>query len=144
MTRTKLAVRIVTLAVLLASLVGPTLATPAQAAPLLQTVAFSGQELLGRPTDSSIMITIVPYATIEVYYEYGTSSGAYTGQTITATAAGGQAHKTTISGLSANTKYYYRMQYRTPGGSGGAGGTLILDAARPAPALRSPSPPTRM
>ena len=117
MTRTKLAVRIVTLAVLLASLVGPTLATPAQAAPLLQTVAFSGQELLGRPTDSSILITIVPDATIEVYYEYGTSPGAYTGQTTTATAAGGQAHKTTITGLSANTKYYYRMQYRTPGGS---------------------------
>ncbi len=117
MSRIKFAVRLLTLAALLTSLVGPLTATPVQAAPLLQTVAFSGQELLGRPTANSILITIVPDATIEVYYEYGTSPGAYTGQTTTATATGGQAHKTTITGLSGNTKYYYRMQYRTPGGS---------------------------
>jgi len=117
MSRIKLAVRILTLAALLASVIGPLTVTPAQASPLLQTVAFTGQELLGRPTDSSILLTIVPDATIEVYYEYGTSPGAYIGQTSPATAAGGQAHKTTITGLSANTKYYYRMQYRTSGGS---------------------------
>ncbi len=80
-------------------------------------ITFSGAELLGRPTDSSAMITIVPQATIEYYYEYGTSSGVYTGQTDTANAPGGQAHKTVISGLEGNTQYYYRMQYRTPGDS---------------------------
>ena len=51
-------------------------------------ITLAGKELLGRPTDSSITITIVPDSTIEYYYEYGTSSGVYTGQTGTATATG--------------------------------------------------------
>jgi hypothetical protein len=41
--------------------------TPAQAAPMQQT-AFSGEELLGRPTDTSITINIVPAVNIELYY----------------------------------------------------------------------------
>ena len=42
---------------------------------LASEITFTGQELLGRPTDSSVMITIVPDVTIEYYYEYGTTSG---------------------------------------------------------------------
>ena len=36
-------------------------------------VNFTGEELLGRPTDSSITVNIVPDSTIAYYYVYGTS-----------------------------------------------------------------------
>ena len=62
--------RLFVLLVFLLSLFGST-ATRVQAT----TVTFSGEELLGKPTDSSITINIVPDATIEYYYEYGTSQG---------------------------------------------------------------------
>jgi phosphodiesterase/alkaline phosphatase D-like protein len=82
-----------------------------------QTITFTGSELLGKPTSSSVTVNVVPASTIELYYQYGTSPGVYTAQTVTTTATGGQPHEAVISGLSANTRYYYRMQYRTSGGS---------------------------
>jgi hypothetical protein len=80
-------------------------------------ITFAGPELVGRPTDTSITINIVPDATIEYYYEYGTASGVYTAQTSLATAPGGQPHEIIISGLQPNTRYYYRMRYHAPGDS---------------------------
>jgi predicted phosphodiesterase len=83
-----------------------------------QTITFSGPELLGCPTNNSIIINIIPDADIELYYEYGTSEGGpYDASTSTTSATGGQPHEVAITGLDANTRYYYRMQYRTPGGS---------------------------
>ena len=79
------------------------------------SISFTGEELLGCPTDSSITINIIPGSTIEYRYQYGTSPGSYTGTTSTYTATGGEPHEVVISGLSANTKYYYRMQYHLPG-----------------------------
>ena len=40
-----------------------------------QTITFTGEELIGKPTDHSIAINIIPASTIEVFYEYGTSPG---------------------------------------------------------------------
>jgi hypothetical protein len=74
-------------------------------------VSFSGGELLGKPTDTSITINIVPDAAIEYYYEYGTSPGTYTHETPPLTAPAGEAHEVVISGLSPNTRYYYHMIY---------------------------------
>jgi uncharacterized repeat protein (TIGR02543 family) len=90
---------------------------PARAAPLRQGVeiTFTGEELLGKPANTSITINIVPDQTIEYYYEHGTSPGVYTVQTPSVTATGGQPHEVLVSGLLANTRYYYRMQYRVPG-----------------------------
>ncbi len=79
------------------------------------TITFTAEELLGKPTDSSVTINIVPDATIEYHYQYGTSPGAYTAQTPDVTAAAGQPHEVTIGGLTANTQYYYRMRYHLPG-----------------------------
>lgn len=76
-----------------------------------QTITFSGAELLGRATDTSITIKIVPDSAIQYYYQYGVSSGVYSGQTATITAAAAEASSTVISGLTPNTHYYYRMQY---------------------------------
>jgi uncharacterized repeat protein (TIGR02543 family) len=85
---------------------------PAKAA---SPITFSGQELLGRPTDSSITINIVPDEDIDYYYEYGTSTGVYTGQTTIESAAGGEPSEIIISGLQANTQYFYQMKYHAPG-----------------------------
>jgi hypothetical protein len=78
-------------------------------------ITFTGEELLGKPTNNSITINIVPNATIEYHYQYGTSPGSYSMQTPDYTATGGQPHEIVISGLTANTRYYYRMQYHAPG-----------------------------
>ncbi len=79
------------------------------------SITFTGEELLGKPTDTSITINIVPASTIEYHYQYGTTSGVYTGQTSNQTATGGQPHEIVITGLTPNTQYYYRMQYHAPG-----------------------------
>ncbi len=78
-------------------------------------ISFAGEELLGKPTNASIAINIVPNTTIEYHYQYGTAPGSYTGQTSNHTATGGQPHEVTIPGLNSDTKYYYRMRYHLPG-----------------------------
>ena len=76
------------------------------------TVTFEGGELLGKPTNNSVTINIVPASAIEYYYEYGTSQGGpYPYSTTPKTAAGGQPDEAAITGLNSNTRYYYRMIY---------------------------------
>ena len=102
-------------ALILSLLLPLTLAAPAtvQAA---TTITFTGGEVLGKPTDTSITINIVPAATIEYYYEYGTAPGDYDWDTLPAVqAVGGQPHEIVIGGLTPNTRYYYRMRYHAPG-----------------------------
>ena len=79
------------------------------------SITFTAEELLGKPADDSITINILPATTIEYHYQYGLSAGANTWQTDNQTATGGQPHEVTITGLSANTQYYYRMRYHLPG-----------------------------
>jgi VCBS repeat-containing protein len=79
-------------------------------------VTFSGKELLGRPTDTSITINVIPDSTIDLFYEYGTTPGVYTAQTSVIAASGGSPNEIVISGLMPDTRYYYRMQYQEPGG----------------------------
>ena len=106
--------RLLIILVLLLSLVG-TFAASVQAD--TTPITFTGAELLGRPTDTSISVSIVPDAAISLYYEYGTTPGVYTGQTATVSAPAGQPTVVVISGLTANAEYYYRMQYSTDGGT---------------------------
>ena len=80
-------------------------------------ISFTGEEFLGRPTDSSITIKVVPDETADIYYEYGTTSGSYGPPTPTLTATAGEPHEVVIDSLSSNTRYYYRMQYSTDSGS---------------------------
>ena len=82
-------------------------ATPVQA----RVVDFTLGELLGKPTDSSVTVNFEPGETINVFVEYGTAPGVYTGTTTTVVAPGGS--PTEISGLSGNTQYYYRLVYET-------------------------------
>jgi Calcineurin-like phosphoesterase len=79
------------------------------------SISFTGGELLGKPTNNSITVNIVPDSNIEYHYQYGTSSGVYTGQTSNSTAPANQPSEIVISGLAPNTRYYYRMRYHAPG-----------------------------
>ena len=97
----------------LGSALPPVLAAPLQVA---EDISFSGEELLGRPTDSSITINVIPDENIELYYKYGIIQNVYPDQTLTTSATSGQPVEVIISGLQSNTKYYYRMVYRTSGG----------------------------
>ena len=60
--------------------------TGTAADPSADPITFTGEELLGRPTDTSMSIKVVPDEDISLYYEYGTTSGVYTQQTATETA----------------------------------------------------------
>jgi hypothetical protein len=79
-------------------------------------VIFTGTELLARPTDHSITLNVVSSSALDAYIEYGTSSGVYSFSTSTVTQAANEPIVIVIDGLSANTKYYYRLRYRISGG----------------------------
>ncbi len=80
-------------------------------------ITFTGAEMLGRPTDTSISVKIVPDAAVSLYYEFGTASGVYTDQTETVSAPSGQPTTVVIRCLEPNTRYYYRMRYSDDGGT---------------------------
>jgi hypothetical protein len=75
-------------------------------------------ELLGRPTANSITLLFTFSDSVEISIQYGTASGVYTNQTVWQTYAGNIPIEIIISGLNANTKYYYRVNYRHPNTSG--------------------------
>jgi hypothetical protein len=86
---------------------------------LLNVALLSGQnitqgELLGRPTATSITVQAFFDENVEVSIQYGTVSGVYTGQTNWQLFLVNDPAEIIVSGLEANTKYYYRMLYRLP------------------------------
>jgi len=72
-------------------------------------VTFLATELLGRPTDTSITVSVAPGTHGQVYFEYGTATGVYIDQTDTVPLTSGTPAKVVIQGLTPNTRYYYRM-----------------------------------
>lgn len=79
------------------------------------TYAQNFTELLGRPTDTSITMSIRFEQAMEVYWEYGIQSGVYNKTTPTYNLAAGIPEEVNFNGLSRNTKYFYRTRYRSPG-----------------------------
>ena len=77
-------------------------------------VTWTGHEMLGRPTDHSITVKAIATQAIEAYFEYGLASGSTSGSTAQTTYPTGSI-EAVIDGLSANTRYYYRMRYRPSG-----------------------------
>jgi hypothetical protein len=82
------------------------------------TISFSQNitqsELLGRPTNNSITIQAFFDADVDIAVQYGTSSGNYTNQTPWSNFLVNNPAEIILSGLSSNTKYYYRLLYRQP------------------------------
>ncbi len=83
------------------------------------TITFTGTELLGRAETDRISISCVPASAATIRYQYDSDATgepyANTSSSVAATA--GQPAVVLITGLSANTRYFYRMQYSTDGGS---------------------------
>lgn len=78
---------------------------------------FIHTELLGRPTDKSITVQVIFKDSTEAQIQYGTTSGVYSNQTTWQTFADSVPAEFAISGLQANTKYVYKLNYRKPGTS---------------------------
>jgi len=82
-------------------------------------ITFQGTECITRQEGTSVTITIVPNANItNLIYDYDkdASGTPYAYSTTSTTASNGTPKSVVISGLTANTKYYYRMRYSTDGG----------------------------
>jgi len=82
-----------------------------------QPVTFTGQELLGRPTQSSVTINAVANQPLDAYIQYGTQTGVYTGQTNIVSLAANEPIEIVVTSLQSNTKYYYQLVYRKTGTS---------------------------
>lgn len=83
-------------------------------------VNFTAVELLGRVTDQSISINVETDAHLDYYFEYGTETGFYTGRVPNSGSLISEANEpfeVTIDGLSANTRYYYRLVYSSDNGT---------------------------
>ena len=77
--------------------------------------AQSYNELLGRPTNSSITNSILFDRQTEVYWEYGTTSGSYPSSTAVEFALMNTPLEFDFTNLLPDTKYYYRTRYRISG-----------------------------
>ena len=69
--------------------------------------------ILGRPTDKSVTISILFDLNVDYYIEYGTNSGVYGKTTTNFVAKANVPDEIDLTGLNANTKYYYRVQYKS-------------------------------
>ena len=81
--------------------------------------AFTGNIVLGSPNTTSIKANV--YSADQggsVYAAYGTSPGAYDKCTPVSTLVAGTPLELTLDGLSENTRYYYRLFYQSPSGTG--------------------------
>jgi len=85
------------------------------AGPSYALVTFSGTELLGRPTDHSVMVNVVADTDIEAYVEYGTTPGTYPQKTQTMSGAAHEPLEFLLDELTSSTRYYYRLRYRESG-----------------------------
>jgi phosphodiesterase/alkaline phosphatase D-like protein len=72
---------------------------------------FIATEILGRPTDTSVTVNVVPSRPMDIHYEYGTAPGAYSASTVPQAVSAGEPAETLISGLQPDTRYYYRIRY---------------------------------
>ncbi|MEI6409372.1 MAG: T9SS type A sorting domain-containing protein [Bacteroidota bacterium] len=71
-------------------------------------------EILGRPTDKSLTISILFNQVVQVYVEYGTTPGIYPQSTTTVTSLPETPVVLELQPLAADTRYYYRTVYKTP------------------------------
>ncbi len=71
--------------------------------------------ILGRPTDHTITASIMFAQNGQFYLTYGTQSGSYSGTTPTMNNTVNMPDEVDITGLNANTRYYYRLKYKPNG-----------------------------
>lgn len=69
--------------------------------------------ILGRPTDKTITLSILFDQKVDLYIEYGTVSGSYSKVSSNYTLNANVPAEIELSDLLVNTKYYYRIQYKS-------------------------------
>jgi len=69
-------------------------------------------QVLGRPTDSSIALSVSSSQPITTFVEYGTSKTRYTSKTTQSQISPSSPTVFEIKGLKAGTKVYYRVNYK--------------------------------
>lgn len=80
--------------------------------PGMAQVKWIGQELLGRPTNTSITINAAADRELDVYFEYGIAPGVYGQKTATTRFPAMTPFEVVLDQLQPNTRYFYRMQYK--------------------------------
>ncbi|NUQ51747.1 MAG: metallophosphoesterase family protein [Phycisphaerales bacterium] len=75
--------------------------------------AFS--QILGRPTDRAVTISVLSAATVDAFVEYGTTRGSYTKKTPVRTVNAGTPAEFELGDLSPSTAYFYRVQTKAAG-----------------------------
>ena len=71
--------------------------------------------ILGRPTNTAVTASILFDQNVQYFLEYGTVSGNYLTSTSTFSNVLNVPDEVDLSNLVANTKYFYRMQYKLVG-----------------------------
>jgi len=69
-------------------------------------------QVLGRPTNNSIAISILTSENISAYIEYGYTKTRYTGKSSTVSIQAGTPAVVDLVGLKENSKVYYRIRYK--------------------------------
>ena len=94
--------------------------------------AFNGNVILGAPTTSSISLKLLSSDQSGVVsIEYGTQPGNYSGRTTAASLLAGEPLLMTLEGLTANTAYYYRVNFQPVSAALGVGTEYSFHTARP-------------
>ena len=94
---------------------------------------FAGSILLGSPTGSSVKASVLsPTQSGTVYLAWGTARGASSGQSAPVALQAGTPVQVAMTGLAANTAYFYRLYYQPAGGSYGPTADYAFHTARPA------------
>ena len=78
--------------------------------------------LLGRPSATSITVSVMADTNLTIYLEYGTQSGALTNSTATAAVTSGVPLHVDVGGLASGPRHYYRLRYSQTGGAPFAAG----------------------
>ena len=76
--------------------------------------AVAHTDILGRPTATSITISVLFDQQAQVYFQYGTTPGVYSASTATRDAAAGQPVVVVVDHLAPDTRYYYRTCSKRP------------------------------
>jgi len=79
-------------------------------------------QILGRPTDRSITLSVLAPNDLEAFVEYGVKPDARAAKTQAVRLEAGKPLEVLLDSLKPNTRYHYRLRYRRPGESAYAEG----------------------
>jgi hypothetical protein len=102
-----------------ALVVGSLLSASALAQPKASTgcpgPASAFSQILGRPTDCAVTVSVLSAHTVDAFVEYGVERGAYTKKTTARTIDAGEPVEFELAGLSPGTAYFYRVRIKAAG-----------------------------